>query len=178
MSVCQINGGKNYNVICDEVQLVGTARCFTAEGRDTIIRRMEELCAGIGAAHGAAVTLKYTKGYPPTVNAYPDKTAQLRAAAEKIVGGGCHDPYLTMAAEDFSYFLQERPCVFAFGRQCLAVSLTRLLLLLLLLLSLPQGLLVFRGVCATRSPAPAPQIQLHCGRIQLADRHQRVCAAD
>ena len=49
-------------------------------------------------------------GYPPTINAYPECVANVRASAGKIVGAE-HSAYpqKTMGAEDFSYFLQERP---------------------------------------------------------------------
>jgi metal-dependent amidase/aminoacylase/carboxypeptidase family protein len=51
-----------------------------------------------------------TDGYPPTVNSYPQCNAVVNKAAETVVGAArTGRPQKTMGAEDFSYFLQERP---------------------------------------------------------------------
>lgn len=49
-------------------------------------------------------------GYPATVNNYPECTALVRKCAAPVVGAARSGlPQKTMGAEDFSYFLEERP---------------------------------------------------------------------
>ena len=74
---------------------------------------MHEICGGIGAAHGADVRMVYTHGYPPTVNSDHRSVDILHAAAAKVVKD-FGVPYITCGAEDFSFFLQQRPGCFFF----------------------------------------------------------------
>lgn len=49
-------------------------------------------------------------GYPPTVNSYPECNQVVIDAAIPFVGKErASKPQKTMGAEDFSYFLQQRP---------------------------------------------------------------------
>ena len=65
--------------------------------------------------------LSLARSYPPTVNSDHRSVDLLHAAAEKIVGrGNSSVPYLTCGAEDFSYFLQQRPGCFFFVGAALA----------------------------------------------------------
>ncbi len=68
VTVGQINGGHNFNVIADEVVLKGTARAYTEDNRQMIKRRMEEIINGIGRTFGADIEFVYIDGYPPTIN--------------------------------------------------------------------------------------------------------------
>mgnify|MGYP000246330254 CR=1 FL=1 len=64
----------------------------------------------IGAAFGANVNFEYRRGYPPTINSHAEADFCAQVAAE--VCGPAHvliDPKPSMGAEDFSYFLQEKP---------------------------------------------------------------------
>jgi amidohydrolase len=113
ITVGQIGGGHNFNVIADNVQLRGTARSFTEANRQMIKQRMAETVAGLSRSSGATIELDYQDGYPPTINelgAYQ----KFEKAAKKIAGKGYGDPYLTMTGEDFSYYLQKVPGCFLF----------------------------------------------------------------
>ena len=57
--------------------------------------------------------MNYEKGYPPTMNA-ENTYEKLISSAKKIVGGNAKEPYLSMGAEDFSYYAQEIPGCFFF----------------------------------------------------------------
>jgi amidohydrolase len=109
VSVCAFLAGEAFNVIPDAAELRGTVRTFTAHNRDLLERRIGELAAGIGAAMGASVTTAYTRGYPATVND-PAMTELVRAAAVEVVGeeNVIESPPM-MGAEDFSYFLEQKP---------------------------------------------------------------------
>jgi amidohydrolase len=117
ITVGQINGGTNFNIIADNVYLRGTARSFSEENRKMIIKRMNEIVSGFEKLSGAKIDLDYHDGYPPTINneaAYKKFTN----AAEKIVGNGLSDPYMTMGGEDFAYYLEKIPgCFFFVGSE-------------------------------------------------------------
>ena len=110
-----IEGGFGYNIIADEVLVGGTTRCFSPAVQGVIKDRMKCICEGVGGAFGAGVELKYSHGYPPTVNSCEECLAHTRAAAAAVVGEARvkHD-VITCGAEDFSYFLQQRPGTFFF----------------------------------------------------------------
>ena len=110
-----IKGGFGYNIVADEVVVGGTTRCFSPAVQGVIKERMRCICEGVGGAFGAGVELKYTHGYPPTVNEDDASLGFVREAAAAVVGAARvkHD-VITCGAEDFSYFLQQRPGTFFF----------------------------------------------------------------
>ncbi|MFZ5464036.1 MAG: M20 aminoacylase family protein [Pseudomonadota bacterium] len=110
VSVTQFHAGDAYNVIPAETVLRGTVRAFRAEVQDKIEQTMRRLCAGVGDAYGVSVSLRFERGYPPTVND-AEAAAVCRAVAGEVLGA---DNVLTglqptMGAEDFAYMLQEKP---------------------------------------------------------------------
>jgi amidohydrolase len=110
-----IKGGYGYNIIADEVEIGGTTRFFARGVQGVIKERMSCLCAGVGASYGAEVALTYTHGYPPTVNADAPCLAAVHAAAARVVGRErVSGDVVTCGAEDFSYFLEQRPGTFFF----------------------------------------------------------------
>ena len=116
ITVGQINGGYNFNIIADKVILKGTTRAYTEENRQLIKKRMKEIINGTKKTFDVNIDLEYEDGYPPTIND-PDSAKNLLKAAKKIVGDkNAGYPYLSMGAEDFSYFLQKVPgCYFLVG---------------------------------------------------------------
>jgi len=115
VTIGQINGGYNFNIIADSVTLKGTTRAYTEENRQLIKERLKEIISGTEKTFDTKIELDYEDGYPPTVND-PKAAANLLNAAQKIVGDGAGHPYLSMGAEDFSYFLEKVPgCYFLVG---------------------------------------------------------------
>ena len=115
VTVGKINGGYNFNVIADQVSMQGTTRAYTENNRQLIKTRMSELLDGIGNAFNAKIKLNYKDGYPPVIN-HEICAQNLLSAAQKIVGEGAGEPYLSMGGEDFSYFANEKPgCFFFIG---------------------------------------------------------------
>jgi len=115
VTVGQIKGGYNFNIIADTVNMKGTARAYTEEDRQLIKTRMSEIIKGTEQIFGCSIDFDYEDGYPPTVND-PHAADTLLNAARKIVGDGAGYPYLSMGGEDFSYMLQEVPgCYFLVG---------------------------------------------------------------
>jgi len=115
VTIGEINGGQNFNVIADEVRLTGTTRAYTENNRNMIKKRMQNIIDGVSKSFGAEIVLKYKEGYPPTVN-HEDPTKLVLEASSMVVGKGAGYPYLSMGGEDFSYYLQKVPgCFFFIG---------------------------------------------------------------
>ncbi len=110
VSVTQFHAGEATNVIPTQAVLRGTTRSFRTEVQDQIEAGLRRLCAGIAAAHGATVDVRYERRYPPTVNA-PRETAVAAEAIAKVVGAENVLTGLrpTMGAEDFAFMLQAKP---------------------------------------------------------------------
>ena len=113
VTIGEINGGQNFNVIADEVRLTGTTRAYTENNRNMIKKRMQDIIDGVSKSFGAEIVLKYKEGYPPTVN-HEDPTKLVLEASSMVVGKGASYPYLSMGGEDFSYYLQKVPGCFFF----------------------------------------------------------------
>jgi len=115
ITIGQINGGNNFNIIADKIILKGTARAYTQENRDLIKKRMHEMCKGVGQTFGAEIQLNYKDGYPPVINDN-NITNNVKKAVNKIIPDGIVSPYLSMGGEDFSYFANKVPgCFFFLG---------------------------------------------------------------
>lgn len=111
-----IKGGIRYNIIPDEVELVGTIRTFDEGVRQAVFADLKNVAEHVSAAHGATAVAKVpdTKGNPVTVNDIA-LTAKMLPSLEKVVGAGnVIDPGLTMGAEDFSFYAKEVPGLFFF----------------------------------------------------------------
>ncbi len=110
VSVTQFHAGEANNVIPDRALLGGTVRAFRPEVQDRVEQAMQRICAGIGASFGANVNFQYHRGYPPTINSV-DEAARCVAVAREVAGaaGVRTDMKPSMGAEDFSFFLLQRP---------------------------------------------------------------------
>jgi len=115
ITVGQINGGYNFNIIADKIELKGTTRAYTENNRELIKRRLKEIIQGTEKMFGAKIKLDYKDGYPPVINDIT-VTDNLYNIAIGIVGDNVIPPYLTMGGEDFSYFSNKIPgCFFFLG---------------------------------------------------------------
>lgn len=79
---------------------------------EEISRWTMNVCSEFLGVAGFMLTLFYVfvDGYPPTINSYPECNEVVSKAAARFVGNErSRLPQKTMGAEDFSYFLQERP---------------------------------------------------------------------
>jgi amidohydrolase len=116
ISATMIHTGEAINVVPDSAEIRGTVRTFTVETLDLIERRMKEVADGTCAAFGATCEFEFTRTYPPTVN-HAAETEFVRKALASVVGAENIVPFEpTMGAEDFSFFLQEKPgCYFTLG---------------------------------------------------------------
>jgi amidohydrolase len=99
-----------FNVIPETVQLIGTVRSFKPETRDLAEQKVRSIAAKIAEALGATAEVKYSRGYPATVNSAREAAFAARVG-EQVFGKGkvMTDADPTMGGEDFSYMLQAVP---------------------------------------------------------------------
>jgi amidohydrolase len=113
------NCGCAPNVIADSAKISGTVRAFEEPVLDTVHSRMRQICQGIEQSFGVEVNLNPSTdiAYPVTENTDDECIENVRKAAKKIVTSEMVIPPIsTMAAEDFSFFLQKIPgCFFFLG---------------------------------------------------------------
>ncbi|UCH09165.1 MAG: amidohydrolase [Fidelibacterota bacterium] len=115
VTIGQITGGDNFNIIADEVHLKGTTRAYREQDRELIKDRLQTICDGVATTYGATIDLHYRDSYPSTVND-PDMTEVVTRAAKRVAGDGVGKPFLSMGGEDMSFFLREVPgCFFFLG---------------------------------------------------------------
>jgi len=115
LSITQIHAGSATNVIPDDAKLVGTVRTFTTEVLDMVEKRMQSLAEGIAAAFDAEVEFTFRRNYPPLVN-HATATRFALGVMKEVVGESMVDANVepTMGAEDFAFFLQEKPGCYIF----------------------------------------------------------------
>ena len=68
VSVCQVSAGDAYNIIPNEMKIIGSVRSYSREVRDLIKRLLCELSRGIAQAHGADAENVYEEGYDSIYN--------------------------------------------------------------------------------------------------------------
>lgn len=110
ISITQVHAGDTLNVIPDCIVLRGTVRSFRPETRDFLEREMRHRAENIARAYHASAELDYQRRYPATINS-PAAAEMAIAAAAAIVGPEAVERDLSpsMAAEDFSFMMQEVP---------------------------------------------------------------------
>ena len=103
------------NALPSHVMIKGDTRSYSAEVQTLLERRMNEICNGICAAHGAVCEVGYTNEFAPTVN-WPDCVAVALRAATAVAGKDRVDSDVApmMVSEDFGAFLKVVPGAFVF----------------------------------------------------------------
>jgi amidohydrolase len=122
ITVGAIKGGIRFNIIPDEVQMIGTVRTFSTDVRNDIVRRMQTTASNIAEAGGATATVRFKDlskresadeiSLPPVVN-----DAAVTAAAlpvfERLVGKqNVQQISLQTTADDFAFFAQQVPSLY------------------------------------------------------------------
>jgi amidohydrolase len=110
VTIGSIHAGDAPNVIPGEAVLTGTSRSFDPDVREQIPKLIQEIAAGVCAAHGASYELDFQFGYKPVVN---------DEQATELVRGAIGPDELVeldpiMGGDDFSAFQAEAPGCYAF----------------------------------------------------------------
>ncbi|MFT4962573.1 MAG: amidohydrolase, partial [Paracoccaceae bacterium] len=114
VSVCTFRSDTDaYNIIPHTVLLRGTVRTLDPAIRDLAEERVAKIVNATAEAYGCTVDLRYTRGYPVTVNTEAN-TNYAADAAEVVAGRVMRNIPPIMAGEDFSFMLEERPGAYIF----------------------------------------------------------------
>lgn len=112
LSVTKIIGGSTWNVIPDDVILEGTIRTFDTAIREDVKAKFYTIVEAVAAAFSQKVEIDWFPGPPPLIN-HKAVTEIARNSAQQqsllVI-----NPELSMAGEDFSYYLNDIPGAFAF----------------------------------------------------------------
>lgn len=109
VTVGSIRGGVRFNIIPDQVEMLGTVRTFDPQVRKDIHESVRRIATGIAESLGAKAEVIFDLGYPVTIND-PDLTRRMVPTLERVAGEGklLELPRLTVA-EDFSHYQKEIP---------------------------------------------------------------------
>ena len=114
VSVGHMEASNPFNVIAQQVSLMGTVRTFDEADRAFIEERIEQLLKGVCYASGAKYEYRYVRGYPPVVND-PQQARFLMDVAMEVDATKCViDMQPMMIGEDFAYYLQHVKGAFYF----------------------------------------------------------------
>ncbi len=116
LSFGEFNAGQRFNIIPQTASLSGTIRTLDVETGDKIPQMLDQVIAGVTAAHGAKYHFENETMCPSTQN---DTAWTERAvAALKQAGFATQSVAPVMAAEDFAYFTERIPGVYFFLGVC------------------------------------------------------------
>ncbi len=114
VSVGAIKGGIRYNIIPDQVELIGTVRSFEIPVRDAIWADIRQIAEHTAAAHGASAEISFTQHTLVTRNDVA-LTDALRPALARAPGvSKLIEIPMSTVAEDFAYFAEEVPGFYFF----------------------------------------------------------------
>ncbi len=116
VTVGSFHAGTTFNIIPGEAEMCGTTRTFNLDIWDSWEQRLKKVIGGVCESMGADFELKFSKGYPPTVNDESMSEIVCRCAADVVGPENVVVPEQTMGGEDMSYFLQRaKGCFFVLG---------------------------------------------------------------
>lgn len=106
----KISGGDTFNVIPNEVEILGTVRTVTTETQDRVLEQIGVIVETIPKAYGGEGSMEFKKGYPVCIND-PAISELIKECCEAELG---EDTVITastpsMGGEDFAYFSQKAP---------------------------------------------------------------------
>ncbi|MEH6944595.1 M20 metallopeptidase family protein [Bacillus sp. JJ722] len=109
VTIGKFQSGSAFNVIADTATLEGTVRTFDSKVRTEIENTIYSIIDGVTTAFGASYSIDYTHGYPALYN-HPAETELVKELlAEHFDEDSIIDMQPSMGAEDFAYFLLEKP---------------------------------------------------------------------
>lgn len=114
VTVGTLHAGEAYNAISGEARLSGTVRTLSPVTRALLESELVGLTSAYAAAHHAKAEVQYHRGSPPVIN-HTSAVEFVRPAAEAAVGADrVTSEQPRMGAEDFAFYSERVPSVFAF----------------------------------------------------------------
>ncbi len=114
ISVGMIKGGLRYNIIPEEVEMIGTIRTLDAKMRKKLNDEIMNRVPAIAKAYGGVATIEIETTAPLTYNDI-ELTANSLPILQRVAGSeNVHLIDAVTIAEDFSYFQKEVPGLYFF----------------------------------------------------------------
>lgn len=116
ITVAAFHAGDAANVIPGTAELLVNIRSDRESSRNALVGKLEQVVAGVCAAHSAHFSMEHQHQIPPLVNDAEWSRQVLAIATEQGVSPDIQqlDYMPTMGAEDFAFYLQEVPGCFFF----------------------------------------------------------------
>jgi len=115
LTIGKLQSGFRGNVIAESATMTGTIRSYEDRVREVMLRRVEEILAGVCAAFGANYTFTHATSCPPLVND-PGVAAFVVEQTARLLGAANIVAAPSMGADDMADFLLARPgCYFWLG---------------------------------------------------------------
>lgn len=106
--------GTTTNVIAEKCRIKGTVRSFEEGTRRLARQRLETIIKHTCEMHGASYQYDMRIGYPPVVNNEEEAARYFKVAGAVFGEGNVAESEPLTVAEDFSYYLLEKPGCFMF----------------------------------------------------------------
>jgi len=114
ITVGKISGGVRFNIIPDEVEMLGTIRTFDSEVRKDIHARIKRTAESIAESAGGTAIVDISKGTPVTSND-PELTRLMVPTLQEAAGIDKVGEFpRATTAEDFAYYQKQIPGMFFF----------------------------------------------------------------
>lgn len=115
VTIGSVKAGKQFNIICNKVEMTGTIRTFDPETFAAMPERLAKLAAVTAEALGCTVTFDVDTREPAAVNDHAGLTEIARHAAIKLYGSDNLAPMKQkMGSEDFAVIMNKVPAVLGF----------------------------------------------------------------
>jgi amidohydrolase len=109
VTIGKVSGGTAFNIIPDEVELLGTVRSLTPQVREELKNRIEQVIQGVVRSFGVDCRLDFEYGYPVLINDL-EMSKLVASACSKGIGKESVEVLKpSMGAEDFAYYLEKVP---------------------------------------------------------------------
>ena len=103
------HAGNAFNVIADSAKIEGTVRTFDEKVRDQIEEEINAIVKGVTAGSHATYTIDYLRGYPALYNHKKETDIVRELLTDVFSEESVVELEPTMGAEDFAYYLLEKP---------------------------------------------------------------------
>lgn len=112
VSICKIEGGTAFNIIPEEVKMVGTIRTFSPQTREKVVSRVEEIASNIAKAMKGSIEFIDYYSTPALIND-PKFTDFASDIAKRLYGEkSVVEADINMGGEDFSLYVEKVPGTF------------------------------------------------------------------
>ncbi len=115
LSVGKFHGGAMYNIICPDVELVGTIRTYSRQLRAEMEQKLRQIIESTAAAYFCEAELIFSPMLPAVINDHAELNEVAQNAALKLFGPeGVKEMPPLMGSEDFALFMDKVPGFFGF----------------------------------------------------------------